>query len=117
MPDLLQSEKLLFWIVSGSLTLLGGVLWFAVRKFFFTQDDGARVIQRVSAVEARLNTHETRLDAMPTVEAVGRLESQLGDVRGDLRAQGATLDGLREQTQGINRGLEMLNRHLLEKGL
>ena len=37
-------------------------------------------------------------------------------VRGDLRAQGATLDGLRQQTLGINRGLEMLNRHLLEKG-
>ena len=53
---------------------------------------------------------------MPTVEAVNRLESQIGEVRGDLRAQGATLDGLRQQTQGINRGLEMLNRHLLEKG-
>lgn len=117
MPDLLQSEKLLFWAVTGGLTLLGGVLWFAARKYFFTQDDAGRVIQRVSAVEARLNTHETRLDAMPTTEAVSRLESQIGEVRGDLRAQCATLDGLREQTQGINRGLEMLNRHLLEKGL
>ena len=54
---------------------------------------------------------------MPTVEAVNRLESQIGEVRGDLRAQCATLDGLRQQTQGINRGLEMLNSHLLEKGL
>ena len=116
MPELLQSERFLFWAVSGGLALTGGLLWFAIRKFFFTQDDGARVIQRVSAVEARLDKHETRLDTMPTVEAVNRLESQIGEVRGDLRAQGATLDGLRQQTQGINRGLEMLNRHLLEKG-
>ena len=116
MPELLQSERLLIWAITGGLTLLGCVLWFAIRKFFFTQDDGARVIQRVSAVEARLDKHETRLDAMPTVEAINRLESQIGEVRGDLRAQGATLDGLRQQTQGINRGLEMLNRHLLEKG-
>ena len=57
MPELLQSERLLFWAVTGGLALLGGLLWFAIRKFFFTQDDGARVIQRVSAVEARLDKH------------------------------------------------------------
>ena len=55
MPELLQSERFLFWAVSGGLALTGGLLWFAIRKFFFTQDDGARVIQRVSAVEARLD--------------------------------------------------------------
>lgn len=124
MPQILQSEGFLLWALCG----IGGtallVFWWAIRKYFFTAHDGARLAEKVAeggaSLAARIDEHDHQLIALreqmqvlPTREEVTDVRLSVADLRGGIAANTAVMEQVQADVGTVRRQLEILNQHLL----
>lgn len=95
-----------------TLTYIGpplcGWIWWSANQRFAKRED-------ISALHSRLASVETKLDDLPDAATMHKVELALEEIRGDMRAQRARMDGMDTHLCAINTNVEMLvQNHMKE---
>jgi hypothetical protein len=68
--------------------------------------------ERLDAHDARLASMETALRHLPTAEQMNALTLVVADLRGEVRAMRATVDGVEKMVGATARRVELIDEHL-----
>ena len=124
MPEILRSEGFLLWALCG----IGGtallVFWWAIRKYFFTAHDGARLAEKVAeegaTLAARIDEHDHQLITLreqmrnlPSSAELMDVRLSVTTLRGEIAANTAVMEKVQSDVSTVRRQLELLNQHLL----
>lgn len=124
MPEILRSEGFLLWALCG----IGGtallVFWWAIRKYFFTAHDGARLAEKVAeegaTLAARIDEHDHQLITLreqirnlPSSAELVDVRLSVTTLRGEIAANTAVMEKVQSDVSTVRRQLELLNQHLL----
>lgn len=124
MPEILRSEGFLLWALCG----IGGtallVFWWAIRKYFFTAHDGARLAEKVAeegaTLAARIDEHDHQLitlreqmRSLPSSAELVDVRLSVTTLRGEIAANTAVMEKVQSDVSTVRRQLELLNQHLL----
>ena len=87
---------------------LCGWIWWSANQRFAKHED-------VSALSSRLASVEAGLKELPDAATMHKVELALEEIRGDMRAQRARMDGMDTHLCAINNNVEMLvQNHMKE---
>ena len=90
---------------------LCGWIWWSARKTFATREELAKARAENAALRARLETLE---ENMPTGDTMLSIQLAQQEIRGDIKALGAAMDGLRGNIEAISNNVAMLMEYHLE---
>lgn len=110
-------------LLVAALTLIGGVALWMLRAHILQVVDqrtaGKASADAVAALDERLDAHEGRLTSieaalrhLPTAEQMTALTIAVSDVRGEMRAIRASVDGLEKLMSATGRRVELIDEHL-----
>ncbi|MDR1397221.1 MAG: DUF2730 domain-containing protein [Desulfarculales bacterium] len=90
--------------------LLGWVCW-SLHKNYVPRKEHEQAKEELLL---RIETMEKRLEHSATVEDFHRLEVQITEVKGDIRASRQEIKSINELLKIMQRGVDMLTRHHIE---
>jgi hypothetical protein len=116
---LLRGQGLLVFVLTGAVGLAGWMLRAHILQVVADRTKGAASAEVVKALDDRLDAHdgrlariETALRHLPTAEQMQALNLLVADLRGEVRASNAKLDGVEKIVGSISRRVELIDEHL-----
>ncbi len=114
----------------GTTGLVGLYSWIATGQRVLKREHeaankelGKRIAQnrvetdkRLAEVERRLSVAEEAARHAPTASQITQLIESIGSLRGDVRTQGAVIDGMRGEVAAMRNSLRNYEEHMLAKG-
>ncbi len=105
--DLINEYAALIGLVAPPLC---GWIWWSARKSFAGKSEMAAMRAAQSAILTRLETLEAN---MPDNETMLSIRLSLQEMRGDMKATDAKLDGMKTSMEALNNNVAMLMQHHL----
>lgn len=105
--DLINTYAPLIGLVAPPLC---GWVWWSAKKSFAAKGDVEDVRTKCSAILARLEAVE---DTMPDNETMLSIRLSLQEMRGDMKATDAKLDGMKTSIEALSSNTAMLMQHHL----
>ena len=114
------------FLVYGLGLVVAAALWMLrshILQIVEQKTGGAASASNVKALEDRLDAHdgrlasiETALRHLPTAEQMNALTLVVAELRGDVRAMRATVDGVEKMVVATGRRVELIDEHLKRGG-
>lgn len=105
--DLINEYASLIGLVAPPLC---GWIWWSAKKSFAGKSEVAAVRTAQAAILARLETLEAN---MPDNETMLSIRLSLQELRGDMKATDAKLDGMKTSMEALSNNVAMLMQHHL----
>ncbi len=117
--ELLQYQGLLVFGLGLIVALGGWMLRSHILQIVADKTAGTASASAVKALDERIDAHDGRLASietamrhLPTAEQMNALTLMFADLRGDVRAVGARLEGMEKLMTATGRRVELIDEHL-----
>lgn len=116
----LESQVIVVFLLGVGLTVLGIIFRAKVMDLVANKADASTLASlggRVDLVERRIVAVETALPHVPTDDEIRGLELAVEAIRGEIKANAATMGGISELLRAMSRRLELIDEHLKARPL
>lgn len=122
LPDWIDIGLKVVGVIGGALGAIGGGVVYLARHTLVTQDDlrerfeeheadHKELDKRLVEGERQFAAIQADLEHLPDHEDIADLKDRIGAVEGSVQALGATIDGLKEVLERVERPLNILVEH------
>lgn len=116
---ILRGQGLLVFLLGLLFAVAGWMLRAHILQIVAAQTAGKASADMVSEIDRRLDAHEGRLTSietalrhLPTADQVQALRELFADLRGEVRAIRATVEGMDKMMVATGRRVELIDEHL-----
>ena len=104
-----------WWPVLSILaTLAYGWCLYQLSRRFVSKDEHNAVKAEQEIISERLDVLERRMETVPDGKTMHAIQLSLEELRGDMKAIGTRMDGMKTSVSGLENQIAMLVQHHLE---
>ena len=104
-----------WWPVLSILaTLACGWCLYQLSRRFVSKDEHNAVKAEQEIISERLDVLERRMETVPDGKTMHAIQLSLEELRGDMKAIGTRMDGMKTSVSGLENQIAMLVQHHLE---